>query len=173
MPGGVYMMRDNVAEVNDGGTEVIRGTRMISIFGGFSVAILVATSGAALARGHGGEGNMWLLARAAGLSRDQIVSAFKSDSNLKADFANLQSARQAMVSCIVSGGSCTSQISSYSSAQQALTQEKMNVWQNLFKSAPNPKQASTVLSELEELHAKRRQIFQQVTASGSSDDTPK
>jgi hypothetical protein len=159
--------------MNDGGAEVVRGTRMIAMIGGLSVAFMGIASGAALARGRGGERNMWLLARAGGLSRDQIVSAFRNDSSLKADFSNLQSARQTMVGCIVSGGSCTSQISNYSSAQQALTQEKMTVWQNLFKNAPNPKQASTVLGELEDLHAKRRQIFQQVIGSGSGDDVAK
>ncbi|HEY6395127.1 MAG TPA: hypothetical protein VIX12_06885, partial [Candidatus Binataceae bacterium] len=88
-----------------------------------SILLLVATSAPALAHGHGqgADGHMWLLAHAAGLNRTQISAAFKADPSLKTEHSNLKNAREAMVSCIVSGGSCTSQISAYTSAQQALT----------------------------------------------------
>jgi hypothetical protein len=95
---------------------------------------------------------MWLLARAAGLNRSQIASAFKNDTNLKTDRANLKTAHEAMMSCLVSGKDCTSQISSFSNSLQTMAQERMTVWQSLFKTAPNPSQAASVYSQLQQLH---------------------
>jgi hypothetical protein len=125
---------------------------------------LTVGAGAAMAHEGGGhEHAMFLLARAAGLTHDQIATAFKSDQNLATDRTNLRNARDAMITCIVSGsGACSNEISAYSSATQALAQEKMTVWQNLFKQAPNASQAQTVLGELRQLQAQRKQIFQQV-----------
>lgn len=138
------------------------GRRLIAIVAGTMALALTAGAGAAMAHegGHGHE--MWLLARAAGITHDQIVTAFTNDSNIATDRTNLGSARDAMMTCIVSGGSCSNEISAYSSAQQAMTQEKMTVWQSLFKQAPNSGQAATVLGELQQLRTTRKQIFQQV-----------
>ena len=139
------------------------GTRLIPV-----VAITIAlglTVGAGAAMAHEGGGHeraMWLLAHAAGITHEQIATAFKSDANLSTDRANLHNAREAMMTCLVSGGSCSNEISAYSSALQTLTQEKMTVWQNLFKQAPNTSQAQTVLGEMRQLQAQRKQIFQQV-----------
>jgi len=153
--------------------QVIRKKSVYSMVVGLSLVGVVAASAPGWAFGHRRETNMWLLARAAGLSRDQIVAAFRNDPNLKTDITNAHKARQAMVSCIVSAGSCTNQISTYANAQQALTQERMNIWQGLFKDAPNPKQAATVLGELQHLQSQRRQIYQQVIGSGSNGDLSK
>src|SRR6202023_3179795 len=94
--------------------------------------------------GHHGDMQYGMLAHEAGLSRDQIHSAFKGDTALKTDFQNLKNAKKAMDTCIVAGN-CTSgptgQIAAYANAQQALTQEKMTVWQGLFAGAPNKAQA--------------------------------
>ncbi len=129
--------------------------------------------GAASAHGRGrhrggGDGDLWLLAHAAGLSRSQIATAFKNDSTLKTDRSNLRSVREALTTCLVSGSSCASQISAYASAHQALAQEEMTVWGTLFQGAPNAKQAATVLNQLRQLQAQRKQIFQQVFDSTSS-----
>jgi len=141
-----------------------------------SVLMLAATSGLALARGFGGPGggdhDMWLLARAAGLNRSQIASAFENDANLKTDRANLKTIHEAMMSCLVSGKDCTSQISSFSNALQTMAQERMTVWQNLFKTAPNQPQASKVYSQLNQLHSEKKQIIQSVLGSKDGEGSP-
>ncbi len=138
---------------------------------GVSVLMLAATSGLALAHGFGGPGggrSMWLLARAAGLNHSQIASAFQNDATLKTDRTKLKTAHDAMMSCLVSGKACTSEISAYSSALQALAQERMTVWPNLFKSAPDLSKASSVYSQLQQLQSQKKQIIQSVVGSGGS-----
>jgi len=146
----------------------------ISIVSAASIFVIAAT-GIASARGGrgGGDHHLALLAHAAGVSGSQIHSAFKSDPNLKTDFTNLRTTKDAMTTCLVSGASCSSQISAYTAAQQALTQEKMSVWQKIFQSAPNPKQASAVLGQLNQLKAQRHQIMQSVFKSASASDSSK
>jgi hypothetical protein len=106
---------------------------VVSMVGVVAIVAVVVLHGAASAHGKGGhqgggDGNLWLLARAAGLSRSQIATAFKNDSNLKTDRSNLRIAREALTTCLVSGSSCPSQISAYASAHQTLAQERMTVW---------------------------------------------
>lgn len=124
--------------------------------------------------GHrgGGDRDLWLLARAAGLSKSQIITAFKNDSNLKTDRSNLRSAHDALTTCLVSASSCTSQISAYANAEQALTQEKMTVWGNLFQGAPNSKQAAAVLGQLQQMREQRKQMFHQAFGSTDSSSAP-
>jgi hypothetical protein len=134
------------------------------------VAIVATTSGLVLARGFGGRGaggGMWLLARAAGINHDQIATAFQNDANLKTQKDNLKSTHDAMMACLVTAKDCTTQISSFSSALQAFSQERMTVWQNLFKNAPNPSQASKVYSQLQQLHAQKKQLMQSVFGTNS------
>ncbi|MBV8453744.1 MAG: hypothetical protein JOZ29_15955, partial [Deltaproteobacteria bacterium] len=80
------------------------------------VLMLAVTSGLALSQGFGGHGrgdhSMFLLARAAGLTHEQIASAFQNDANLKTDRANLKAAHEAMMSCLVAGN-CTTQVASF------------------------------------------------------------
>ena len=82
------------------------GKRTIAVAAG---AVLMLTAISALALGHGfggpggGDHSMWLLARAAGLTHSQIASAFQNDANLKTDRANLKSAHDAMMSCLLAG----------------------------------------------------------------------
>jgi hypothetical protein len=144
------------------------GKRAIAMAAG-SVLMLMALSGLALAHGFGGPGrgdhNLWLVARAAGIDHNQIRSAFQNDANLETDRTNLKNAHDAMMSCLVSGKDCTSQVSAFSSAVQAMVQERMTVWQNLFKNAPNPSQAASVYSQLQNLKAQRKAIFQSVFGS--------
>jgi hypothetical protein len=144
------------------------GKRAIAMAAG-SVLMLAAASGLALAHGFGGHGggghDMWLLARAAGLDHSQIASAFQNDANLKTDRTNLKTAHEAMMSCLVSGKDCTSQVSAFSSAVQTMAQERMMVWENLFKTAPNPSQAASVYSQLQQLKSQKKQIFQSVFGS--------
>jgi hypothetical protein len=126
-------------------------------------------------RWGGADGDLRLLARAAGLNRTQITSAFKSDANLKTDWSNLQSARTTLVSCLVTNGSCASQISSYASAQQALAQARMTVWSSLFQSAPDLKPAATMQKDLQQLRDQRKRVFEQDLGSANgatSDPTP-
>jgi hypothetical protein len=149
----------------------MNGKRAIAVAAG-SVLMLAATSVLAMAHGFGrGEGghDMWLLARAAGLSRSQIATAFKNDTSLKNDRTQLKAAHEAMMSCLVTGKDCTSQISSFSNAVQAMTQERMTVWQGLFKGASNPSQATSVYSQLQQLHSQKKQILQSVVGSQSTE----
>jgi hypothetical protein len=141
--------------------------------------ILMLTAGVGLALAHGfgggpgpGGHEMWLLARAAGLNHDQIVSAFKSDAKIKTARDNLTATHEAMMSCVVSGADCSTQISAFSNALQTMVQERMTVWQNLFKSAPNASQAANVYSQLKQLQSQKKQILQSVLGSGQSDGSP-
>jgi hypothetical protein len=150
---------------------------VVSMVGVVAIVAVVVLHGAASAHGKGGhqcggDGNLWLLARAAGLSRSQIATAFKNDSNLKTDRSNLRIAREALTTCLVSGSSCPSQISAYASAHQTLAQERMTVWGTLFPGAPNAKQAATVFNQLKQLQAQRKQIVQQAFGSTGSDSSP-
>src|SRR5271165_2454373 len=103
-------------------------------------AVLATTCGLALAQGFGGhgggpggDGHLFLLAKVAGVDHSKIHEAFKGDANLKTDFATLKSTHQALTACLVSGGTCDTQISAFAAAQQALTVEKYTVWEGLFK----------------------------------------
>ncbi len=150
---------------------------VVATVSGLAALVLVATCGPALAFGHHGHhGDMQygLLAHAAGLSKDKIHSAFKSDAALKTDFEIFKTAKTAMDSCIVAGACNNNEIATYASAQQALTQEKMTVWHNLFKGAPNKAQAVSLKGQLDQLKAQQHQIMQQAfnSAKGADSVTP-
>lgn len=155
------------------------GKRAIVVVVG-SILMLAATSALVLARGFGGPGGggheMWLLARAAGLNHSQIATAFANDTNLPTDRANLKSAHDAMMSCLfsstVSSTGCSTQIASFSSASQTMAQERMTVWQNLLKTAPNLSQAASVYSQLQNLRSQKKQILQSVLGSPTSEAGP-
>ncbi len=138
-------------------------TKVISFLG--AAALIAAVGAPAFAHGMHGGHEMGLLARAAGISRSDIHSAFKNDANLKSDFQNVRTTRDAMNKCIVSGGSCSNEISAYSGAVEKLTQERMQVWQKLFQNAPNRKQAAATMGQLEQLRTQRRQIIKQALAN--------
>ena len=150
------------------------GKRVIAA-AGVSALILAGASTMALAHGFGGHGrgdNLWLLARASGLTHSQIRTAFENDTNLKTDRTNLKNAHEAVISCLLSGGSCTSQITAFSTALSTIATERMSVWEGLFKSAPNLSQASSVYSQLQQLRAQKKQIMQSIfSSSGSSSST--
>lgn len=155
------------------------GKRGITVMAG-SILLVTATSALVLAHGFGGPGagghEMWLLARAAGLDRSQISTAFGSDTNLANDRSNLKSAHDAVMSCLfsttVSGSGCSTQIAAFSSALQTMAQERLNVWQNLLRTAPNLSQAASVYSQLQNLRSQKKQIFQSVFGSSSGDSGP-
>jgi len=156
----------------------MKRARTASLIAGVLVVATAAIYGQALARGpkgHGGgghDGQLWLLARAAGLTRTQITTAFQNDTNLKSDFSNVRSTLQAVQSCLLSTpNTCSSQITAYGSALQTASQERMTTWANLFASAPNLTQASTVQGQLQQLRAQRKQIFQQIFGSSASSTT--
>ena len=136
--------------------------------------IAAVTSGLALARGfggpHGGGNQIGLLARAAGLTHSQIMTAFKGNTKLQNDRSNLKTAHQTMMSCLVTSGSdCTNQISSYATDLQTMTQDEMLMWQGLFRSAtPQAQgQAASVYTQLQQLQLQRKQILQGVFGSSS------
>lgn len=153
------------------------GKRGIAVIAG-SILIVTATSAWVLARGYGGPGagghEMWLLARAAGLDRSQIAAAFGNDTSLATDKANLKSAHDALVSCLfsttVSSSGCSTQITSFTGALQTMAQERLNVWQNLLKTAPNLPQAANVYSQLQNLRSQKQQILQNVFGSSNSQE---
>jgi hypothetical protein len=149
--------------------------RTIGLIAG--LVLLAGTSGLVMAEGfggHGGEHGTWMLARAAGLTHSQIASAFSNDANLVIDRTSLKTAHDAMMTCLVSGNDCSSQIASFSKALQTMAQERMTVWQGLFKSA-NPKNlqlAASVYSQLQALYAQKQQILQSALGAQSSEAAP-
>lgn len=147
---------------------------VISLISAGSLLLLAATCIPALAHNHEGrgrDGHLRILAHAAGLSGSQIHTAFHNDAALKTDFANLKTAREAMTSCMVAG-TCKNEVATYASAEQALTQEKMTVWQNLFAGAPNKAQAASVLNQMTALKAQRHALMKQVFGSDKGSGTP-
>jgi hypothetical protein len=143
--------------------------RVIAVAAGVTL-MLAVTFGLALAQGWGGHGHgggdhgLRLLAHAAGLTGTQIRTAFQNDANLQNDRAALKTAHQALISCLVAGN-CTNQVATYASALQAITQERLTVWQNLFKGAPSLSQAASVYSQLQQLQASKAQIMQSIFGS--------
>ncbi len=108
-----------------------------------------------------------LLAHAAGISGDTIHAAFKSDTTLKSDFEALRTARKAMDACIIAG-TCTNQVATYASAQQALTQEKLTVWQNLFAAkGVNNAAAVSLKTNLDNLIAQKHELLHSVFSSAA------
>src|SRR5262249_34841922 len=95
------------------------------------------------------------------------ASAFHDDANLKTDRAQLKSEHDAMMACLVAGN-CTNQVSSFASALQTMAHERMTVWQNLFKTAPNLSQAAGVYSQLQQLRSTKKQIVQSVFGQGDT-----
>ena len=142
--------------------------------------VLVATCGLALAQGWhghggggpGGDGHLFMLAKVAGVDHSKMHAAFKGDANLKTDFANVKSTHQALIACLVSGGTCDSQISAFASAQQALTVEKYKVWEGLFKGAPNTSKATAMLGQMQQLEQQRHAMFRQAFGGQTGGDTP-
>jgi hypothetical protein len=149
--------------------------RVIAIVAAMSIPLVAVISTQALAYGHGHRGGrdgyLFLLARAAGITHQQIGAAFKGDTNLKTLYGAKKTARENLINCLVSlapGGNCSSYITAYSGAEQALSQEKFAVWEGLFQKAPNNKQAATVLGELKQLQAQRKSIFSQIFGKTST-----
>jgi len=157
--------------------KVMNKKTIISIVSGVSALALAATCLPALAYGHhgfghhhGGDVEFALYAHAAGLSRDQIHSAFKNDATLMTDFQNFRNAKVAMDSCLVAG-SCNNEIATFASAQQAVTQEKLTVWQNLFKNAPNKGAAVSLKTQLDALNTQKHQAMHQAFGSTMNGDS--
>ena len=144
-------------------------------------AILALTAaGPAMAFGHHGPGgphggdDFGVLARAAGITHDQIHNAFMNDANLKTDFQNVMTTKKAMDSCIIgatSATACNSQIQAYAAAQQALTTEQNTVWTGLFASAPNKSAAASLKGQLDQLEAQKHQILHQAFSSAKGSDS--
>jgi hypothetical protein len=153
-------------------------TKLLAMVSGLSVLALAATCLPASAYGrhgnHHGDMQLGLFAHAAGVSKDQIHSAFKNDAALKTDFQSLKSAKKAMDTCIVAGTCSNGEIAAYAKAQSTLTQEKMTVWQGLFAGAPNKAQAISLKGQLDSLTAQKHQIMRQVfgSANGTDSGTP-
>lgn len=115
---------------------------------------------------------MFLLARAAGVDHAKIHAAFMGDANLKTDFGALRRAHQSLMKCLASGGACDPQISAYASAQHDLTVEKMTVWESLFKSAPNTKQSTAVLTQMQQMAQQRHALYGKIFGSKASSGAP-
>ena len=146
-------------------------SRMAAVIG----VVLAGTCGLAAAHGfgghggpRGGDGHLFLLARAAGVDHAKIRAAFMKDANLKTDFAKLRSAHQSLISCLASGGACDKQISGYANAKHDLTVEKMTVWESLFKNAPNTKQSTAVLGRMQQIQQQKRALYREIFASKTS-----
>jgi hypothetical protein len=154
----------------------------LAMVSGLAALALAATCGPALAFGHHGHGQrhggekFGLYAHAAGITGDQIRTAFKNDPALKSDFETVKADKKAVDACIISGASCTSQIQAYAAAQSALTTEKLTDWQNLFVANGTTKDAAavTLKSSLDSLNQQKHQLLHQAfsSAKGSDSMTP-
>jgi hypothetical protein len=142
--------------------------------------VLAGTCSLALAQGWGGhhgggpggDGHLFMLAKVAGVDHQTMHAAFKGDANLKADFASVKSAHQALITCLAAGGACDSQISAFASAQQALTTEKYKVWEGLFKNAPSTSKSAALLGQMQQLEQQRHALLEQALGSQAGGDTP-
>jgi hypothetical protein len=142
--------------------------------------VLTATCGVVLAQGFGGhggglggDGHLFMLAKVAGVDHSKMHAAFKGDASLKADFANVKTTHQALVTCLVSGtGACDSEITAFAGAQQTLTTDKYKVWEGLFKGAPNTSKATTMLGQMQQLEQQKHAMFQQAFGSQTGSDAP-
>ncbi len=79
-----------------------------------------------------------------------------------------------MDTCIIAGNcttGSTGQVVAYANAQQALTQEKMTIWQDLFKNAPNTSQAVSLKNRLDQLQSQKHQIVHQAFNSAKGADS--
>jgi hypothetical protein len=153
---------------------MVRNTK-ISIAAGVLALALAAGSVPALAHGMGaarGDRGLFMLAKAGGVTHSQIHQAFSSDTKLKTDFQNMRTARENLTKCLVTGASCSDQINALASAQSAMTQEKMTVWNSLFQSAPNKQQAASVKTKMDQLREEKHALMQQVF-KGSPEASPK
>ena len=116
-------------------------SRAVSLFVALSVVVV---SGVAMAQGGhrgGGDRGIFMLAKAAGISRSTIFTAFKS-SNLKADHAALRTAKQNLAACLVTAGGCThGQTAAYVTAETTLATDQANLWTGLLRAprtSPTP-----------------------------------
>lgn len=138
--------------------------------------VLAATCGLALAShgwhghgggGRGGDGQLFLLARAAGVSKSTLASAFHGNTTLHQDFSTLRTAHQGVISCLVSSavtsGGCATAIATYEGAQAQLTKDKLAAWQGVFAAASptNLANASSVLAQLQALKTQEHALQQQ------------
>ena len=155
-----------------------------------SGALVLATGSLALAHGgfsghRGHHMQLGLLARAAGVSRSDIGSAFHGNQTLESDFAAVKSAHTALINCLVSpmvqsSGGCGGDISALANAQAKLSTDRLTAWEGLFAKAPNLSNANTVLGELnnlktqeQALHQQKHQILSSVFGNkGAGSDTP-
>ena|SRR5208283_4751860 len=153
---------------------------LLTAITGLSAMALAATCAPALAMGHHGHGHQggdmqfFLLAHAAGITGAQIHAAFEAAGpTLKTDFQNLKTDKAAVDSCIIAGGTsgCTSQITAYATAQTALTQEKLSIWQGLFAKAPNAPAAVSLKGKLDNLNAEKRALVKGVFSSAENSDS--
>jgi hypothetical protein len=148
---------------------------VLSMVAGVSGLVLAATCLPVLAFGphgghhhHGGGDEFGLYAKAAGITHEQIRTAFQG-SNIKTDFQNLRAAKKALDACIIAG-TCSNEVATYATDLQTLTTDKLNVWQTLFQNAPNKSAAISLKTQLDGLNATRRQLLQGVF--GSSKNAP-
>jgi hypothetical protein len=154
---------------------------LLATISGLSALTLVATCGPALAFGHHGHGHhhgdmeYGLLAHAAGITGEQIHTAFEAAApTLKADFQSLKTAKTAMDACII-GGTCTSsngqivEIAAYTNAKSKLTQDKLGVWQGLFAAngATKDNAAVTLKNSLDSLNAQKHALLKPLFSSAN------
>jgi hypothetical protein len=162
---------------------MVRKRAVIGMVAAAGIA-LAATYGLAFAQGWGGHGGpghgdrvLGLLARAGGVSRSTIKSAFQAQgATLKSDFQTLHADKLAVLTCLIGGSptNCTSQINAYQSAQQKLESDKIGVWQTIFSSPSfNPSQAQSTWQSLQSLEQQKRTLLKGIFgSSNSSNATP-
>lgn len=144
---------------------MISKKRVVSAVAALSLCAMVGGVAMAYGGGHrggrGGERSLFLLAHAAGVTHTQMKAAFKAnEATMKADHAALKTARESLVSCLVSGADCSSQASAFMGAKQTAEKDKLAFWQGLFKGNPNPKKATAVLTEMRQMRESRKKFFE-------------
>jgi hypothetical protein len=131
-------------------------------------------------RGHHGGGEMFLLAKAGGITHDQIRTAFQS-SNVKSDFQKVKADQEALYQCFATNSTCSA--TQYLADKNQLETDKLNVLVGLFNGVPSANRTNiqSVLTQLTSIQASKKALMQQLwhgqgqvqgQTQGTNGDTP-
>ena len=128
---------------------------------------------------HHRGGEIFLLARAGGITHDQMKTAFQN-SGLKADFEKVKGDRTALLNCFATSSDCTTAANTLVTDKNKLEQDKMNVVVGLFDglSSTNRANVQSALTQLTSIQQNRKALMKQIfqnsesQTQGTNGDTP-
>ena len=129
--------------------------------------------------GHHRGGEIFLLARAGGITHDQMKTAFQN-AGLKADFEKVKADRTALLNCFATSSNCTEAANTLVTDRNKLEQDKMNAVVGLFDglSSTNRANVQSALTQLTSIQQSRKALMKQIfqnsesPTQGSNGDTP-